>query len=196
MEEKVLQILKEKGMRMSNLAAKLGVDQSNLSKKLKNDPKVSLIERIATALDVPVSTFFPDQHLADQAGVLDMGGKRFALVPLPDETKQETKQEIEPSLEAPDLSPGALQEKIYSLAKQSTEDGKTRAVYGFLGGHLVVVLHDAASKRYLLLFWDTDGHVLFRDYPSSFGKDGKVRGWENIQLAELIVNEIISNCDL
>ena len=93
MEEKVLQILKEKGMRMSNLAAKLGVDQSNLSNKLKNDPKVSLIERIATALDVPVSTFFPDQHLADQAGVLDMGGKRFALVPLPDETKQETKQE-------------------------------------------------------------------------------------------------------
>ena len=88
MEEKIQQILKEKGMRMANLAAKLGVNQSNLSKKLKNDPKVSLIERIASALDVPVSTFFPDQHLADQAGVLDMGGKRFVIVPLPEGTKQ------------------------------------------------------------------------------------------------------------
>lgn len=187
MEEKVLQILKEKGMRMSNLAAKLDVDQSNLSKKLKNDPKVSLIKSIAAALDVPVSTFFPDQHLADQVGVLDMGGKRFALVPIPDETKQEPK----PSLEAPELSPGALQEKIYSLAKQSTEDGKTRAIYGFLAGHLVVVLHDSKSKRYLCLFWNIDGSVALQDYPS---RDYK--GWEIIQLAELIVNDIISTCDL
>ena len=192
MEEKIQQILKEKGMRMANLAAKLGVNQSNLSKKLKNDPKVSLIERIASALDVPVSTFFPDQHLADQAGVLDMGGKRFAIVPLPEGTKQKPKS----SLEAPDLSPEALQEKIYSLAKKCSNDGKTRAVYGFLAGHLVVVLHDAASKRYLLLLWETDGHVLLRDYPSSFGEDGEVRGWENIQLAERIVDGIINNCDL
>ena len=65
MEEKILQILKERGMRMSNLAAKLGVDQSNLSKKLKNDPKVSLIERIAAALEVPVSSFFPEQLPAE-----------------------------------------------------------------------------------------------------------------------------------
>ena len=179
-------------MRMTNLAAKLGVDQSNLSKKLKNDPKVSLVESIAAALEVPVSTFFPDQLPAEPAGVLNMGGKRFALVPFPEETKQAPTS----SLEASDLSPEALQEKIYSLAKQCSNDGKTRAVYGFLAGHLVVVLHDAASKRYLLLFWETDGHVLLRDYPSSFGEDGEVRGWENIQLAELIVNEIISNCDL
>lgn len=192
MEEKILQILKEKGMRMSNLAAKLDVDQSNLSKKLKNDPKVSLIESIAKALDVPVSTFFPDQLPAEPAGVLNMGGKRFALVPLPEETKQEPKS----SLEASDLSPGALQEKIYSLAKQCSTDGKTRAVYGFLAGHLVVVLHDAASKRYLLLFWETNGIVFIRDYPSSFGENGEIRGWECIQFAELIVNEIISNCDL
>lgn len=85
---------------MANLAAKLGVDQSNLSKKLKNDPKVSLIESIAAALDVPVSTFFPDELPAEPAGVLNMGGKRFALVPLPEATKQEPKS----SLEAPDLS--------------------------------------------------------------------------------------------
>lgn len=187
MEEKILQILKERGMRMSNLAAKLGVDQSNLSKKLKNDPKVSLIESIAAALDVPVSTFFPDQLPAEPAGVLDMGGKRFALVPLPDEAVE--KSDIPP--EAHNLTPGALQERIYSLAKQCSIDGKTRAVYGFLVGHLVVVVHDGANKRYLRLFWEEDGSVSARDYPSR-----EYEGWESIQLAELIVNEIISNCDL
>ena len=83
MEQIVLQILKEKGLRMSNLAAMLDTDQSNLSKRLKKDPKVSFIESIATALNVPISSFFPDQHPAEPAGILALGGKRFALVPLP-----------------------------------------------------------------------------------------------------------------
>ena len=187
MEEKVLQILKEKGMRMSNLAAKLGVDQSNLSKKLKNDPKVSLIERIATALDVPVSTFFPDQHLADQVGVLDMGGKRFALVPLPEEAAEKSGTSPEPD----DLTTETLQHRIYSMALQCSKDGKTRAIYGFLVGHLVVVLHDSESKRYICLLWYSDGSVTYNDYPSR-----EYKGWESIQLAELIVNDIISICDL
>lgn len=193
MEQILLQILKEKGMRMSNLAAKLGMDQSNLSKKLKKDPKLSLIESISTALDVPISTFFPDQSPAEPAGFLDMGGKRFALVPLPEETEQVQKA----SLVTPDLSPGELQDRICSLAQQCSEDGKTRAFYGFLHGHLVVLFHDGPSKRYLLLFWEKDGHITHRDYPSyNRGENREYLGWENLQLAELIVHEIISNCDL
>ena len=193
MEEKLLKILKERGMRMSNLAAKLGMDQSNLSKKLRKDPKLSLIESIANALDVPISTFFPEPPPAASAGVLAMGGKRFALVPLPDEAEQEPK----PSLDAPELSPGALQQIICSLAQQCSTDGKTRAFYGFLYGHFVVVYHDGANKRYLVLFWETDGFVSHWDYPSySFGEGGETQEWKNIQLAERIVHEIISNCDL
>ncbi|MCR5840462.1 MAG: helix-turn-helix domain-containing protein [Bacteroidales bacterium] len=187
MEEKILQILKERGMRMSNLAAKLGVDQSNLSKKLKNDPKASLLERIATALEVPVSSFFPDQLPAESAGVLNMGGKRFALVPLPDEAVE--RSDIPP--EAHNLTPGALQERIYSMALQCSKDGKTRAVYGFLAGHLVVVVHDGVSKRYLRLFWEKNGSVSEEDYPSRH-----YEGWKSIQLAELIVHDIISTSDL
>lgn len=192
MQLKVKQLLKEKGLRMTDLAAKLDVDQSNLSKSLDGNPTISRLEDIAAAIGVPVRELLPDAPPTNPVGILSMDNKRFALVPLPEGTIQEPK----PLLEVPELSPRALQEKIYSLAKQSAEDGKTRAVYGFLRGHLVVVLHDAASKRYLLLFWDTDGDILIQDYPSSYGDDGEVREWEYIQLAEFIVNEIISNCDL
>ncbi len=187
MEEKILQILKERGMRMSNLAAKLGVDQSNLSKKLKNDPKVSLIERIAAALEVPVSSFFPEQLPTEPAGVLNMGGRRFALIPLPDEAAEQSDTSPEPN----DLTPETLQHKIYRMALQCSKDGKTRAFYGFLAGHLVAVLHDSESKRYICLFGSSNGSASCSDYPSL-----DYEGWECIQLAELIVNDIISTCDL
>lgn len=187
MEQTLLKILKEKGMRMSNLAAKLGVDQSNLSKKLKNDPKVSLIESIASVLDVPVSAFFPDQLPAKPAGVLDMGGKRFALVPFPVEAEEKP----ETLLEVQNLTPGELQEKICSLAQKSSKHGGLSAIYGFLLGHLVVVVHDGANKRYQLLFWETEGSVSLHDYPSRDYKD-----WECMELAKLIVHDIISTRDL
>lgn len=194
MEQKLLQILKEKGMRMSNLAAKLGMDQSNLSKKLRKDPKLSLVESIANALDVPISTFFPVPPPAASAGVLAMDGKRFALVPLPDETEQEP----ESSPEASKLTPETLQEKIRSLAHKCLKDGRTRAIYGFLSGHLVVVLFDSRSHCFLRLFWEDDGEVTRLDYPlEGFlgdGKDGDE--WDSEQVAELIVNDITETNDL
>ncbi len=192
MEQILLKILKERGMRMSNLAAKLGMDQSNLSKKLRKDPKVSLVESIARTLDVPVSTFFPETPPAAPAGVLDMGGKRFALVPLPDEVAGE--QDTPP--EASKLTPEILQERICSLAQQCLKDGRTRAIYGFLSDHLVVVLYDAASKRYLRLLWEDDGEVTHLDYPLHGFDDESDAEWDSEQLAELIVNDILGSCDL
>lgn len=185
MEQILLQILREKGLRMSNLAAKLGMDQSNLSKKLKKDLKVSLLENIASALEVPVSVFFPDQLPAAPAGVLDMGGKRFALVPFPDEMREEHGTPPE----AYNLTPESFQERICILARQCSKDRRTRAVFGFLSGHPTVVLYDNASNRYLRLMWEDDGEVTHLDYPLSIFDDEE-------QLAELIVNDILGSHDL
>ena len=178
---------------MSNLAAKLGVDQSNLSKKLKNDPKVSLLESIASALEIPVSTFFPDQLPAHPAGILDMEGKRYALVPVPIEVEEKSGAAPESHNLAPealDLTPEALQGRIFNMIQQCLEDGQTRAIYGYLLGHLVVVLHDSESKRYLRLFGE-DGFTRAMDYPSR-----AYEGWEGVQLAERIVHDIIFAEDL
>lgn len=187
MQLKVKELLKQRGMKMTELAAKVGVDQSNLSKSLDGNPTLSRLEDIAKVLGVPVRELLPDAPPTSPAGVLDMGGKRFALVPLPDEEAEEAKA----LPEAQNLSPGALQNRIFSLAERCTEDGKTRTIYGFLAGHLVVVVHDGVSKRYLRLLWEKDGSVTMQDYPSC-----DYEGWEIVQLAELMVHDIISTTDL
>lgn len=172
-------------MKMTELAAKVGVDQSNLSKSLDGNPTLSRLEEIAKVLGVPVRELLPDAPPASPSGVLDMGGRRFALVPLPDETPAEP----ETSPEAQNLTPGELQEKICNMARHCVQDGRTRAIFGFLSGHLVVVLYDRTSNRYLYLFWGDDGEVTSLDYPLPIFADEE-------QLSERIVEDILGAHDL
>ena len=185
MQLKVKELLKQRGMKMTELAAKVGVDQSNLSKSLDGNPTLSRLEEIAKVLGVPVRELLPDAPPASPSGVLDMGGRRFALVPLPDETPAEP----ETSPEAQNLTPGALQEKICNMARLCVQDGRTRAIFGFMSGHLVVVLYDRASNRYLYLYWEDDGVVTHLDYPLPIFSDEE-------QLSERIVEDILGSHDL
>ena len=82
MELKVEEILKNKGMRMAELAAKLNVDQSNLTKSLEGNPKLSRLKEVASALDVSVRDLFQEEAPSLAAGVLTMGNRHFALVPV------------------------------------------------------------------------------------------------------------------
>ena len=176
---------------MTELAARIGVDQSNLSKSLDGNPTLSRLEDIARVLGVPVRELLPDAPPASPAGVLDMGGRRFALVPLPDDAAEDA----EARLEAPKLTPGELQEKICNMARLCAKDGRTRAVFGFLEGHMAVVLFDGESKRYLWLFWEDDGAVTHLDYPLH-GFDDEADDdveWDEEQLAELMVNDILGS---
>ena len=178
---------------MSNLAAMLDTDQSNLSKRLKKDPKVSFIESIATALNVPISSFFPDQHPADPAGILALGGKRFALVPLPNE---ETEEKGTPP-DAQEMTQETLKGEICNLVQQCSEDGKRRAICGSLSGHQIVILYDEDRKNYMWLLWLDGGKIAFRSYTRFFvlGEDDDkgTMEWDGDVLADLMLEEINSN---
>ena len=82
MELKVEEILKTKGMRMADLAAKLNVDQSNLTKSLEGNPKLSRLKEVASALDVSVRDLFSDAEPSLKEGLLRVGDRYFALVPV------------------------------------------------------------------------------------------------------------------
>ena len=69
-------------MKMANLAAKLNTDQSNLAKRLGGNPTLSKLEEIASALDVSVRDLFPDAGPSLKEGVLRVGDRHFALVPI------------------------------------------------------------------------------------------------------------------
>ena len=84
MKLRVKELLKEQGRTMVDLAAELDVDQSNLTKSLEGNPKLSRLNDIAKALGVPLRELFPEAPLSRPPGVLYMGSKRYALTPLPD----------------------------------------------------------------------------------------------------------------
>ena len=59
-DSKIKSICKEKGIRLIDLADKLGVAQPTLSLTIKGNPCLSTLESIAKALDVPVRSLFDD----------------------------------------------------------------------------------------------------------------------------------------
>ena len=75
-EERVRQLCKIKGIRMSELAKRVDVTQSNLVASLRNNPRFKLLEDIAFALSVRVADIL-EQHRTD--GIAIINGETFAV---------------------------------------------------------------------------------------------------------------------
>lgn len=58
MELRVKEICKDKGVLMEELANKLGIARVNLTKTINGNPTIGTLERIATALNVPITELF------------------------------------------------------------------------------------------------------------------------------------------
>lgn len=185
MQLRVKDLLKERGMKMADLAGLLGMNQSNLSKALDGNPTLSKLQDIADALDVPVRELLPDAPPASPAGVLTMGNARFALVPLPDEEKK-------PSPEPLVMTPEALKERIQGMVEKCSKDGKSRAVFASLAGRPVAVMYDEESRRYLLATKKDDGDTFVLSYTRFFKMDdnnGRME-WDGDVLSETMIDEI------
>ena len=58
MNLRIEELSKQRGMRMSDLAAKMGVNQANLASSLKGNPTVSRLEAVANVLGVGIADLF------------------------------------------------------------------------------------------------------------------------------------------
>lgn len=58
MNLRIEELCKQRGMRMSDLAAKMGVNQANLASSLKGNPTVSRLEAVAGVLGVGIAELF------------------------------------------------------------------------------------------------------------------------------------------
>ena len=185
MQLKVKDLLKERGMKMADLAGLLGMNQSNLSKALYGNPTLSKLQDIADALGVPVRELLPDAPPASSAGVLTMGKARFALVPLPEEEKK-------PASDPLILTQEELKEKIQGLVEKCSKDGKSRAIFASLTGRPVVVMYDEECRRYLLATKKDDDETIVLSYTRFFKVDennGRME-WEGGVLSETMIDEI------
>jgi len=55
---RIKEVIKEKGMTVNSLAEKMGINRVGLSQHINGNPSVEVLERIASALDVPVTELF------------------------------------------------------------------------------------------------------------------------------------------
>ena len=51
---RIKEIIKEKGMTVQTLADKMGINRVGLSNHINGNPSVAILEKIATALGVPI----------------------------------------------------------------------------------------------------------------------------------------------
>lgn len=55
---RIKDVIKERGTTVQDLAAKMGISRVGLSQHINGNPSVEVLERIASALDVPVTELF------------------------------------------------------------------------------------------------------------------------------------------
>lgn len=78
MEQTIRAILQAKGLKMSDLAEKVGMTQSNLVASIKKNPKLSTLQEIAGALNIEVAQLF-QTYKPDASGLLIVNGKSYVI---------------------------------------------------------------------------------------------------------------------
>ena len=58
MNLRVKEVCKSKGMTITSLAERLGIKQESLSRAINGNPTIETLEKIANALQVPISELF------------------------------------------------------------------------------------------------------------------------------------------
>lgn len=73
MKLRIEELCRQRGLRMSDIAAKMGVNQANLTSSLKGNPTISRLEAVANVLGVGIADLFakPSASCNDVLGYLE-----------------------------------------------------------------------------------------------------------------------------
>jgi len=83
MELRVKELLKQKGLRMADLADRVGINQSNLQKSLSGNPTIQTLQDVADALNVQLGELFPSSVMTPTAkSLMIMDGRTYGIVPM------------------------------------------------------------------------------------------------------------------
>ena len=130
---------------MANLASKLNTDQSNLKKKIEGNPTLSTLQEIASALDVSVRDLLPNGEPSLREGVLRVGDRHFALVPV--------EMPEAPYIYNPTRFYSAVKEFVLDCLKRKDKTISFCGLYGGVCPFALVYEHE--SRRLLFSFCHT-----------------------------------------
>ena len=131
-------------MRMTELAAKLNLDQSNLTKSLENNPSLSRLEEVANALGVSVRDLLPYSPPAEETIMVRIGDRHYELIPT---TAPQTPFNA-------DLT--TLAEKIRDLVLSFLKEGKTTSFSSIVEEKLLFSMFFDGESGKLFVSWGED----------------------------------------
>lgn len=155
-EENLREICRRKGLRLSDVADRVGAGQSNLINSVKGNPKLSTLQDIADALNISVSELLTMRPNAAE-GIVIIGGQTFQL------SKPAASTVQLPAFDRYD----ALRDEIREFVKKAIDGAETVSKMGLLETMEVfsLVYDPNAAKFYLSLCY-ADGKI----YTSTYDK--------------------------
>lgn len=179
MENRVKEICKSKGLRMSDLAERVGMSQSNLSTTLRRNPKLSTLKDIADALGIRVSDIIDPQRATSEAGVVIINGETYVLSkPSPEVVQVPVFKDY-----------SVLRAVVKEFVNKSIKGAKNSAVCGLVETFELFNLHyDAEAERFHLILCYGNGLV----HTSSYDKleYSSSEEWEAGDVYQNIINDI------
>ena len=185
-EENLREICRRKGLRLSDVADRMGSGQSNLISSVKGNPSLTKLEEIANALQVSVSELLTMRPESSQ-GLVVIGGSTYALS-LPSSTTVQI-----PSYGRYD----ELRDSLKKFIVNAVKDEKNTSKMGFVETYeLFSLSYDAGSQRFILALCYASGKTTtitydkleFCDWSKSKKEDDAP--WDIESIYTEIINDI------
>ena len=185
-EENLRGICRRKGLRLSDVAERIGCGQSNLVSSVKGNPKLSTLQDIANALGVSVAELLmmrPDSAL----GLVVIDGQTYQL------SKPATSTVQLPFYARYDT----LQEEIKNFIKKCINGGESDSKMGLVDTMEVFALvYDSLAPKFILSLCYSDGQTLtcvydkleYCDWDQKVSEDDAP--WDIKAVSEEIINDI------
>ena len=188
MELRIKELLREQGLRMTDLADRMGMNQSNLVRSLTTNPKLSTLQDVAKALNVQMHELFTPNLPSKPNGIASIGGRTYALVDMPS------------VVQVPSYNNYAdLRKDVRNFITHRIQiaEGRNNAFCAYVSGYeLMSLVYDRANSRFILTLYygDMESETLYYDkLEYSIWKEGedKEPDWD----VEQMISEVISDIE-
>jgi len=185
-EENLREICRRKGLRLSDLAERMGVGQSNLISSVKGNPKLSTLQDIAGGLNISITELLTLRP-AMAEGIVILGGQTYQLskpasitVQLPSYNRYDT-----------------LRDEIKEFVMKSTASCTSATKMGLLETlEVFSLVYDHNAAKFTLSLCYADGKTLtcaydkleFCEWNQKVSNDDAP--WDIKAISEEIINDI------
>lgn len=185
-EENLREICRRKGLRLSDVADRMGSGQSNLISSVKGNPSLAKLDEIANALQVSVSELLTMRPEAAQ-GIVIIGGQTYQI------SKPATAVVQIPAYDRYD----ALREDMKEFIKKAMEKEHASSKVGLLETMEVFTLvYDPNAAKFILTLCYADGKTATIVYDKLEYCDWKENDtdetvkWDLADVTQDIINDI------